>query len=349
MPEILDLRSDTAIQPTAAMVESLRGLHFADDLLQEDDPTNTLLARVSSEFGMESALLTPSGTMSNQIAVAVVSRPGTEVVVGDASHIYNLEGGGLAANSGVQVRAVGADAGDYRLEEIEAALRTTALQVTPTSAILLESTYDLNAGHVTSLENLAAIRGLADRAGAFVYMDGARVFNAAVVLDVPLQEIARHVDAVQICLNKGLGGPLGSVLVGTAEFIEEARLVRQRLGGGMRHTGFIAAPGLLGFEDWRGRMTQDHAHATVLGEALSVLPTVRVVNAPVETNIVTFEVQATDDQIADLEARLARAGVRVKPVGHHRFRAVTHSTLSRSDIEFCASTLVDAITAATAQ
>src|SRR5699024_4293318 len=197
----------------------------------------------------ESALITPSGTMSNQISAAVISRPGTEVIVGDASHIYNLEAGGLAANSGVQARTVRAEAGEYALEEIEAALRSTALQVSPTNGIFLESTYDLNAGHVTSLKNLAAIRDLANRHSAFVYMDGARVFNAAVVLDVPLQEITRHVDAVQICLNKGLGGPLGSVLAGSKEFVDEARLVRQRLGGGIRHTGFIAAPGLLAFED----------------------------------------------------------------------------------------------------
>src|SRR5699024_7146800 len=242
---IRDLRSDTAIQPTVAMIDGLRGMHFADDLLGEDTATNTLLARLSDAFGMESAVITPSGTMSNQIAAAVISRPGAEVIVGDASHIYNLEVGGLAANSGVQVRAVPAERGEYPVNEIEAALRSRALQVSATSGIFLESTYNLNAGHVMSLANLAAIREVADRHGVFVYLDGARVFNAAIALDVPLQEITRHVDAVQICLNKGLGGPLGSVLVGSAEFIDEARLVRQRLGGGMRHTGFIAAPGLL--------------------------------------------------------------------------------------------------------
>lgn len=347
MPDIFDLRSDTAIQPTAAMVEGLCGLHFADDLLGEDSATNTLLAHVSDQFGMASALITPSGTMSNQIAAAVISRPGAEVVVGDASHIYNLEVGGLAATSGVQVRTVRAESGEYALGEIEAALRSTALQVSPTSGILLESTYNLNAGHVTSLENLAAIRELANRHGVFVYLDGARVFNAAVALDVPLQEVTRHVDAIQICLNKGLGGPLGSVLIGSEAFINEARLVRQRLGGGLRHTGFIAAPGLLAFEDWRARMTQDHAHAKLLEDALSSLPNAQVVNGPVETNIVTFEVQSTDAQIADMQAMLVQSGVHVKSIGHHRFRAVTHSTLSRADIEYCAAVIVETITAAT--
>lgn len=343
MSDIRDLRSDTAIQPTVAMIDGLRGMHFADDLLGEDTATNTLLARLSDAFGMESAIITPSGTMSNQIAAAVISRPGAEVIVGDASHIYNLEAGGLAANSGVQVRAVPAERGEYPVNEIEAALRSRTLQVSATSGIFLESTYNLNAGHVTSLENLAAIREVADRHGVFVYLDGARVFNAAIALDVPLQEITRHVDAVQICLNKGLGGPLGSVLVGSGEFIDEARLVRQRLGGGMRHTGFIAAPGLLALEDWRERMARDHEHAQVLQEALDASPHVRVVNGPVETNIVTFEVQGTDAQVADVEARLVRAGVHVKPVGHHRFRAVTHSTLSREDIEFCAATIVESV------
>src|SRR5699024_9855885 len=160
MRDIFDLRSDTAIQPAPAMIERLHGLHFADDLLGEDATTNKLLAEVSDQFGMESALITPSGTMSNQISAAVISRHGTEVIVGDASHIYNLEAGGLAANSGVQARTVRAEAGEYALEEIEAALRSTALQVSPTNGIFLESTYDLNAGHVTSLKNLAAIRDL---------------------------------------------------------------------------------------------------------------------------------------------------------------------------------------------
>lgn len=343
MSDIRDLRSDTAIQPTAAMIASLQGQHFADDLLGEDSATNRLLEHVSGEFGMDAALLTPSGTMSNQIAAAVVSRPGAEVILGDESHIYNLEAGGLAANSGVQVRAVTADAGDYSLEQIDAALRSTALQVAPTAGIFLESTYNLNAGHVTSLENLAAVRALADQHGVFVFLDGARVFNAAVALDVPLREITQYADAVQICLNKGLGGPLGSVLAGSADFIAEARLVRQRLGGGMRHTGFIAGPGLLAFDDWRERMADDHVHAQALAQALEAVPAARVVNGPVETNIVTFEVEATDEQVSRAEAAWTAAGVHVKPVGPRRYRAVTHSSLTRADIDQCATTLVSAI------
>lgn len=343
MPKIYDLRSDTAIQPTEAMIASLRGNYFSDDLLLEDDPTNRLLDHVSREFGKESAIITPSGTMSNQIAAAVISRPGAEVVVGQESHIYNLEAGGLAANSGVQVRAVPVRAGEYSLPDIESALRSSALQVSPTTGILLESTYNLNAGYVSSLENLRSIGEMANRHGAFVYMDGARVFNAAVKLGVPLREITKHVDALQICLTKGLGGPLGSVLIGSEEFIQEARLVRQRMGGGMRHTGFIAGPGLMAFDDWTTRIAADHVHAKLLEDALRPLNSVDIINGPVETNILAFALRGTGTQVKGFVNRLAESRINVKPISPDTFRAVTHSTLDTSDIRFCAAAIVAAI------
>lgn len=345
MREVYDLRSDTAIQPTAAMVESLKGQYFADDLLSEDAATQQLLDYVCEAFGKEAALFTPTGTMSNQIAAAVVSRPGSEIVLGSESHIYNLESGGLAANSGVQVRAVGADAGEYRVHEIESALRTSALQVAPTSAVFLESTYNLNAGHVSSLRNLQEIREVVDRHGAFLYMDGARVFNAAEKLGAELSEIAQYVDALQFCLNKGLGGPLGSILVGTSEFVREAAMIRQRLGGGMRHTGFIAGPSLLAFEDWRDRMAADRAHAAVLASALRSVERVTLMNDPVETNIVSFSLAASESEVKHFEQQISQRGIHVKPIGAAAFRAVTHSSLSADDVAFCAEAMVEVLTA----
>lgn len=345
MRKVYDLRSDTAVQPTAEMVESLRGQYFADDLLSEDVATQQLLDHVCEVFEKEDALFTPSGTMSNQIAAAVTSRPGSEVVLGSESHIYNLEAGGLAANSGVQIRAVTADAGEYRLREIEAALRTSALQVAPTCAVFLESTYNLNAGHVSSLSNLQAIRETVDRHGAFLYMDGARVFNTAEKLGVELSEIAQHVDALQFCLNKGLGGPLGSILVGTSEFVREAAMIRQRLGGGMRHTGFITGPSLLAFGGWRERIGADRKHAAALATALSSLESVTIMNDPIETNIVSFSLAASEPEAKRFEQQISQRGIYVKPIGPSSFRAVTHSSLSGDDVALCAETMVNVLTA----
>ena len=227
--------------------------------------------------------------------------------------------------------------------DIQSALRSSALQVSPTSTILLESTYNLNAGYVSSLENLRSIREIANHHGVFVYMDGARIFNAAVKLDVPLREITKHVDALQICLNKGLGDPLGSVLIGSEDFIQEARLVRQRMGGGLRHTGFIAGPGLIAFDDWNTRIATDHFHAKLLEDALRPLDGVDIVNGSVETNILTFALRATGTQVKGFLNRIAESGIKVKPIGSDTFRAVTHSTLATPDIRFCADAIAAAI------
>lgn len=339
----IDLRSDTAIQPTAAMLESVRDLMFADDMLREDDATNALLQRACEILDAEDAVLTPSGTMSNQIAVITLTSPGDEVILGPESHVRNLEGAGLAANAGVQVRCVPVEQGVYDTDALERTVRHGTLQEAPTGLISLEASYDLNSGYLTPLDNFREVRRIASAHGIPVYLDGARLFNTAHALGVEPAEIVREVDAVQFCLNKGLGAPLGSLLLGSAPFIERARRVRQRLGGGMRHTGLLAAPGLLALQDWQQTIAADHEAAQWLAQRVSTVAGITVVNQPVQTNIVTLaiaeSVLSTDAFVDDLAAR----GVLVKRVAADQVRLVMHRSAGPEDLERACAAIEDVL------
>ncbi|WP_114908076.1 threonine aldolase family protein [Ornithinimicrobium murale] len=329
----IDLRSDTAIQPTPAMLEAVQALGFRDDLLREDESTNALVQQTCTVLGTADAVLTPSGTMSNQIAVMAFTSPGEEVILGPASHVRNLESAGLAANAGVQIRCIPVDRGTYDTDALARELRASSLQVARTGLISLEATYDLNSGFVTPLENYRDIRRIADEHDVPVFLDGARLFNSAHALGVDPREIAQHVHAVQFCLNKGLGAPLGSMLAGSQAFIERARRLRQRLGGGMRHTGWLAAPGLIALQEWQDTIAADHRAAQQVAERLDSVVGLTVVNRPVETNIVSLQVDPAVLSIdAFIEALIAR-GVYVKRIGDDRVRLVTHRSASTDDLE----------------
>lgn len=333
MNRMIDLRSDTAIQPTETMLTAVRSLQFGDNLLGEDEPTSALIEKAGSLTGMEDGILTPSGTMSNQIAIAALTRPGDEVVLGPESHVRNLEGAGLAANSGVQIRCVPVDHGTYDIDALESAIRSATLQEAPTGLISLEATYDLNSGYVTPLDNYRDIRRIADKHGIPIFLDGARIFNSAVALGIELREICQYVDAVQFCLNKGLGAPLGSILLGSANVMEQARRVRQRLGGGMRHTGWLAAPALVAFDDWRRTIESDHVQANHLADRLAAIDHLTVNNEPVHSNIVNLTI---DPQVMTVERfidSLIARGVYVKRIGDDSVRLVTHRSASAHDLE----------------
>ena len=339
----IDLRSDTAIQPTAAMLDSVRDLLFRDDMLREDDATNTLLRRACELLGTEDAVLTPSGTMSNQIAVIALTSPGDEVVLGPESHVRNLEGAGLAANAGVQVRCVPVEHGVYDTDALERTVRPGSLQEAPTGLISLEASYDLNSGYLTPLDNFREVRRVASGHGIPVYLDGARLFNTAHALGVAPAEIVQEVDAVQFCLNKGLGAPLGSLLLGSAPFIDRARRVRQRLGGGMRHTGLLAAPGLLALEDWQETIAADHEAAQWVAQRVNALPGVTVVNRPVRTNIVTLAIAETVLSTDDFVDGLAARGVLVKRIAADRVRLVMHRSVGPEELEVACAAIEDVL------
>lgn len=334
----IDVRSDTATQASPEMMEALVGIRFRDDLLFEDEWTNKLVNRAASLFGMESGILCASGTMSNQVAVSAFCQPGDEVITGSQSHILNFEGAGLAAISGVQARAVPVVQGVYDVDELARSIQDANIQRPATGLICLESSYDLNGGFTSPLANLKGVGDVAKRAGLPVYLDGARIFNAAEALELDLREIGETVDGLQFCLNKGLGAPLGSVLIGNKEFISIARRVRQRLGGGMRHTGLIAVPGLVALDGpWRNVVRGDRERAQWLAEVFRGIEGIVVRNRPIATNIVVLQLVGATVSVTEFLDVLARHGVLVKRIGTDSVRLVLHRDISDKDAMHIAS------------
>jgi len=337
----IDLRSDTVTLPSEEMREAIRAAALGDDILGEDPTVRELEQLAASLLGMEDALLTISGTMANQIAVMAMTQRGQEVILGRDSHLYNLEVAGLAALSQVQARPVPVEQGVYDLESIEAAIQLPGVQTARTGLICLENTYNLNEGAVVTPEHMREIRELADRYQIPIYLDGARLFNAATALGVHPSVICREVDAVQICLTKGLGCPLGSILLGSRQFIAEARNIRQRLGGGMRQAGIIAAPGLIGLTKMIDRIDEDHWNATRLHAGLSGIAGIRMAFEKAATNIVSFEVVKAGWDADRLIGELQRRGIWVKKIGSRKMRMVTHCQISDGDLDYVLASVRD--------
>ncbi|MER3420241.1 MAG: low-specificity L-threonine aldolase [Chloroflexota bacterium] len=330
--EVIDLRSDTVTQPTAAMRRAIRDAELGDDVF-EDDPTVKRLEELAARLlGKEAALFMASGTMANLVAVLTHTRRGDEVIVGDESHILHYEVGGAAALGGVLLRAVPNDRrGRLRVEDVAAVIRPPDIHFPRTALLCLENTHNRCGGTALSPEDLAPVVTLAHRHGIPIHLDGARIFNAAVALGVPAMELARDADSVMFCLSKGLSAPVGSLLCGSRAFIERARRVRKMLGGGMRQVGVVAAAGIVALETMIDRLMEDHAHARYLAERLAELPGVELDPATVETNIVVFTLRAgTADEFLP---RLAQAGVLATNFGPRRIRLVTHYGIERRHIE----------------
>lgn len=346
MARIIELRSDADTLPTDAMRDAMARAPVGDDILGEDPSTNELQAAAASLFGKEAALLTISGTMSNQVAVMALTQRGDEVIVGREAHLYNMEVAGLATLSQVQPRAVDAPNGQYDLDQVRGAVRSSSIQSAATGLICLENTYNLNAGDVCSLDNMTRIRSLASAHGVPVYLDGARLFNAASALGVSLSTLAEQADALQVCLTKGLGCPLGSLLLGSRTFIEKAKRIRQRLGGGMRQSGIIAAAGLVGLQTMREHMHADHAHARQLAKGLAGLPGIRLLTAEPQSNIVAIELAARTLDLDGLIEQLKARGVLIKKIGERQARMVTHFQVDTSDVEYVLKSVSDILVTA---
>ena len=329
----IDLRSDTATIPSEEMMEAMRTASFGDDLLGENATVIELERLAATLLGKEAAMLVISGSMANQIAVMVLAERGQEVILGKESHLFNLEVAGLAALSQVQARPVSVVNGHYRIDEMEESIKQGGIQAAETGLISLENTYNLNEGAVVTLENMVEIKELADDYRIPVYLDGARLFNAAAYLDVHPADICQTVDAVQFCLTKGLGCPLGSLLVGSKSFIQKAKRIRQRLGGGMRQAGMIAAPGIIGLTQIEYRMRRDNQLATNLFKGLRHLHGIRPTAESFQTNIVSIEVVKDGWDADRLIAQLQNAQIFVKKIGRKQVRMVMHSDVSNDDIE----------------
>ena len=333
MMKVIDLRSDTVTQPTPAMREAMYRAEVGDDVFGEDPTVNRLEAMAAERLGKEAALFVVSGTMGNLVALLTHCGRGDEVILGDRSHTFLFEQGGMAALGGITPRPIpNQPDGTLRLEDIEGAIRGNNVHFPRTRLVCLENTHNMCSGAPLTVEYTAQVAHLAHGRGLRVHLDGARVFNAAAALGVDVRDLARDVDSVTFCLSKGLCAPVGSLLCGSADFIAEARRARKIVGGGMRQAGVLAAAGIVALEQIAGRIAEDHARARRLAEGLAEIPGVEV--APVTTNMLYFwlteKVSKTQNEVVD---GLAERGVLLLGRLEGRFRAVTHYWISDEDVE----------------
>ena len=317
------------------MRAAMAAAEVGDDVYGEDPTINRLQERAAEIFEKEAALFVPSGCMGNQIAVKVHTRPGDEVIIEDRGHIYQHEMGAAGVISGVLVRPVRSEdrSGHLSRDEVESALRIGAgYDNSQTGLLCLENTHNMAGGTVMTADHCAGLCELAHEQKVPVHIDGARIFNASVALETPVDDLTRDCDSVQFCLSKGLGAPVGSMLVGSRDFIAEARSWRKRLGGGMRQAGILAAAGLIALEESPKRLHEDHANARFLAQGLAEIPGISIDPESVVTNIIIFDVSATGIKPAKICSRLSDEGVMA--FGWDSvIRFVTHRDVTRPQIE----------------
>lgn len=330
MKPIVDLRSDTVTRPTPAMRRAMAEAEVGDDVYREDPTVNRLQERAAEIFAREAGLFVASGTMGNQAAIKVHTRPGQEVICEARAHIYNFEMAMTAAFSGCLARTIWAEDGILTWELIAPQVRGRSDHRACTGLISLENTANLAGGSVYPAEVSDEICDHAHALGLPVHLDGARIFNASVALGRSVVELTRKSDSVMFCLSKGLGAPVGSMLVGSKEFIEEARLVRKMLGGGMRQVGVLAAAGLVALEESPKRLPVDHENAKFLAEGLAEVPGIKIDPAKVVTNILFLDVSGTGLSSFEISERLAAHGVLANGVTPETMRMVTHYDVDRA-------------------
>lgn len=329
-----DFRSDTVTQATPAMRQAMMDAVVGDDILGEDPTVKKLEDLSAAMFGKEAALLTVSGTMANQIAIMALTQLGDEIILGEETHMYNLEVGALAALACVQARPIPSLEGHFAVRDIQKSIRPRGVQSPVSRVLCLENTYDLNRGYPLSPAYQAEMAELARNHGLAVYLDGARIFNAAEALRCDVKELAKDVDALQFCLTKGLAAPFGSMLVGSQPFIEKARWIKQRLGGGLRQAGHMAAAGIIALETMRERLHEDHTNACRLATALAAIDE-RLVNVKqVKTNVVQIDFEQTGKDAAFVTAALLQQQIKVKPIGPFACRMITHWGITADDVDY---------------
>jgi threonine aldolase len=335
MPEQtwIDLRSDTVTKPNEKMRAAMAAAEVGDDVYREDPTVNRLEERAAEIFGKEAALFVPTGTMGNTIAIKLHTNHGEEVLCEARSHILDWELAMMAWFAGCIPRAVPTEDGVMSWKQIENVLRPGGPHNAPTTLIALENTHNMLGGTVYPQEVIDEICTNAHERGLKVHMDGARVFNASVAANTPVSRIVRDADSVMFCLSKGLGAPVGSLLVSTARAIAQARLYRKRLGGGMRQTGILAAAGLIAMDDSPARLHEDHQNARYLAERLSHLPGITIDSSRVPTNIVLFDIAGLGLSTVQFSSELKSRGVLANGISPTQMRVVTHMDISRGQCE----------------
>jgi len=338
---MIDLRSDTVTKPSAAMRMAMANAEVGDDVYGEDPTVNRLQEKAAEVFGREAALFVPTGCMGNSIAIRMHTQHGQEVVCEARAHVLEWEMAMMAAYAGCVARTVAAPRGILTWELIAPSISPKIYYKAQTGLISLENSHNMHGGTVTPLDKLKAIWAGAQTAGIPVHLDGARVFNAAVALDLTVEELTSGFDTAMFCLSKGLGAPVGSMLVGSKAAIEEARALRKALGGGMRQAGVIAAAGLIALEEGPKRLHEDHANARLLADAVADVEGVEIDLETVQTNIVIFTL--TGGSAAEFVSALKERGVAASAIGTHQVRFVTHLDVSREDCEAAARASVEVL------
>jgi threonine aldolase len=327
----IDLRSDTFTKPSAAMLECMFNAQVGDDVFGEDPTVNELEAYCANLFGMEAAIFCPSGTMTNQIAIKCHTQPGDEVICDKVSHVYIYEGGGIAFNSGAQVKTIDGIRGLVTAEDVQSCINPDDVHKANTSLVVLENTGNRGGGSCYEFEDILKIKKVCEVNGLKLHLDGARLFNALVAKQQTAKQYGEVFDSISICLSKGLGTPLGSILIGKADFIKKARRVRKVFGGGMRQAGYMAAAGLFALHNNIDRLANDHHHAKQIAHALLEKDFVGKM-MPVETNIIIFEILSEGGPVAFCE-RMKQHDIFCLPISATQVRMVTHLDVHEDMVE----------------
>jgi threonine aldolase len=329
----LELRSDTFTKPTLEMLEAMFTAKVGDDVFEEDETTNALENKAANIFGYEAGLFCMSGTMANQIAIKCHTQPGDEVICDALSHIYLYEGGGIATNSLVSTQLLNGDRGRITASQIEEVIKQDNVHYPISKLVSLENTVNKGGGSIYNFNEIKKIKSLCENHNLAFHLDGARLFNALVETHENPTDFGQAFDSISICLSKGLGTPMGSILLGTKEFIKQARRIRKRLGGGWRQSGYLAAAGIFALDHNINRLKEDHRRAKELATIFADLP--EVINIlPVDTNIVIFEI---DHQFiaTDFVTKLNKQGIKTSPFGKHHIRLVSHLDFGDLELEAC--------------
>lgn len=328
---MINLISDTVTKPTSTMLQRMMAAPVGDDVFGQDPSVNALEEKVAAMFGKEAAVFCPSGTMTNQIGIKVHTQPLDEIICDELSHVYQYEAGGYAFNSGVSICLIEGQNGKIRAEQIEAAIKPEFDWLPKSRLVVLENTCNKGGGSYYTLDEIRPVSRLCRERGLALHLDGARLFNALVETGESTEEVGKEFDSISLCLSKGLGAPVGSVLISNREFIKEARRFRKVMGGGMRQAGYLAAAGIYALDHHVERLREDNERARRLGATLEQLPYVTRVR-PVQSNIVIFDL--TEAQTAESFLRkLSEHGIQASPFGPRTVRFVTHLDVTEPMIE----------------
>ncbi|MDI6802473.1 MAG: low-specificity L-threonine aldolase [Bacteroidota bacterium] len=327
----IDLRSDTVTKPSSAMRLTMMDAEVGDDVYREDPTVNKLQEKVAQMFGKEAALFVPTGVMGNQVCIRTHTNNGDEIIADEDSHIFVYENAAPAALSGVSIKTIPNSMGVITAEQIQAAIRPNAYYLPKTKLICLENTHLRSGGTIFPIEDIKKISQLARERNIKLHLDGARIWNASVESGISLKKYAQYFDSISVCLSKGLGAPIGSVIIGDKEFIDRALVYRKMFGGGMRQVGVIASAGLYAIENNINRLTDDHKKAKLLADGLKNLKTFKINFESVQTNMVIADIQInkTQQEILDL---LKKKGILLTPERNSSIRAVTHLDVSFEEI-----------------